>query len=307
MPYAPIVIFSYNRPLHLKQVLDALEHNRLANQSDLYIYCDGAKETASEEQKSLVAQNKLVAHTATGFKSVTVIERERNYGLADNIFSATTEIVNKYGRIITLEDDVVTSPGFLQYMNDALEMYKDDERVMHITAFMWRYNGCLPTTFFYTVPECGGGWATWKRAWDYFSYDVAEAYDYWKNDWTRFNMWGGNYMQKQLEDNYNGKLKTWFIRWYAVVRRMNGLTLYPNKPLTTNIGFDGSGSNCVDSASNPFAWTKLAESIHVKRVPIIENRWARIQIYCAQQGHFYSKRNRKRMITYFKELLKYSK
>lgn len=307
MQYAPIAIFSYNRPQHLKQVLDALARNRLADQSDLFVYCDGAKANASEEQKTMVAQNRAVAHAATGFKSVTVIERERNYGLADNIIGATTELVNKYGRIITLEDDVITSPGFLQYMNDALEMYKDDEQVMHITAFMWRYKGCLPTTFFYTVPECGGGWATWKRAWDHFSYDVTAAYEYWKNDWTRFNIWGGNYMQKQLEDNYNGSLKTWFIRWYAVVRKMNGLTLYPYKPLTTNIGFDGSGSNCADSNSNPFAWTKLAEAISVKRVPIKENRWARIQIYCAQQGHFYSKRNRKRMITYFKELIKYCK
>ena len=112
-------------------------------------------------------------------------------------------------------------------------------------------------------------------------------------------------MQKQLEDNYKGTLKTWFILWYAVVRKMNGLTLYPNKPLTTNIGFDGSGSNCFASDSNPFAWTKLAEGIPVKRVSIKENYWAHIQIYCAQQGHFYSKRNRKKMLTYFKELVKH--
>lgn len=299
---APVVVFSYNRPQHLKQVLEALSRNRLAEQSDLFVYCDGAKENASEEQKALVSKNRVVAHAATGFKSVTVVERERNYGLADNIIGATTEIVNRFGSIITLEDDVVTSTGFLQYMNDALELYKDDERVMHITGFMWRYNGCLPTTFFYTVPECGGGWATWKRAWDYFLYDVADAYDYWKNDWTRFNIWGGTIFQDQLENNYRGSLKTWFIRWYAVVRRMNGLTLYPNKPLTTNIGFDGSGSNCADSESNPFAWTQLAESIPVHRQTIKENKWAWYQIYCAQQGHWYSKRNRKHIFSYFKQL-----
>lgn len=307
MKLAPIVIFSYNRPEHLRQVLDALSRNRLASQSDLFIYCDGAKENASAEDKSKVTRNRAVAHAASGFKSVTVIEREQNYGLADNIISATTEIVNRYDRIITLEDDVITSSGFLAYMNEALELYKDDERVMHITAFMWRYNGWLPSTFFYTVPECGGGWATWKRAWNHFSYDVTEAYDYWKNDWMRFNIWGGNYMQKQLEDNYTGSLKTWFIRWYAVVRKMDGLTLYPNKPLTTNIGFDGSGSNCFAQDTNPFAWTQLADAIPVKRQRIKENVWARYQIYCAQQGHWYSKRNRRQILSYFKLLINHIK
>ena len=302
MKLAPVVVFAYNRPDHLRQVLDHLSKNILANQSDLYVYCDGAKNGASELEKKVVAECALVAKQASGFKTVTVVERDYNVGLADNIIGAVTEIVNQYGRVITIEDDVITSKGYLKYMNEALEMYKDDERVMHITGFMWKYRGLLPTTFFYTVPECGGGWSTWKRAWDHFNYNVDDLYNYWKNDWDKFNIWGGNSLQKQLEDNFHGTLKTWFVRWYSVVRKMGGLTLYPNRPLTTNIGFDGSGTNCLESNSNPFNWTKLAEEIPVKRITIKENMWARYQIYCSQSGRFYSKRNRRRMLTYFKQL-----
>lgn len=306
MSLAPIVVFAYNRPDHLQRVLDALSKNRLAEESDLFVFCDGAKKSATEQDRSLVADCRLVARRVKGFKSLSVIERDSNYGLADNIICAVTDVVNKYGKVITLEDDVITSAGFLQYMNDALDVYENDERVMHVTGFMWHYHGWLPETFFYTVPECGGGWATWKRAWNHFSYDIESLYHYWENDWTAFNIWGGNALQKQLEGNYYGTLKTWFIRWYSVVRRMGGLTLYPNCPLTTNIGFDGSGTNCADSRSNPFSWTELARDIRVNRQPIKENAWARYQIYCSQSGHFYSKRNRKHMLSYFKQLYLHS-
>mgnify|MGYP003321785733 CR=1 FL=1 len=133
MNLAPIIIFAYDRPDHLRRTLDALAKNDLASQSDLYIYCDGAKETASIEQIERIKENRKVAHDADGFKTITIIEREKNVGLKANIVGAVTEIVNKYGRVITLEDDIVTSTGFLRYMNDALEIYADESSVMHIS------------------------------------------------------------------------------------------------------------------------------------------------------------------------------
>ena len=181
MNLAPICIFSYNRPNHLQRVLDALSKNDLASESVLYIYCDGAKPLQTEEDKDLegatntakrffkgteieyekylsdIEENRRVAHSATGFKEVHVIVRPQNVGLKNNIVGAVTEIVNQYGRVITLEDDVVTSHGFLRYMNESLEMYKEDEKVMHITGFVWHHRWPLPQTFFYPVPECGGG------------------------------------------------------------------------------------------------------------------------------------------------------
>lgn len=302
MSLAPIIVFAYNRPEHLRRTLEALSKNDLAAESVLYIYCDGPRSDASDEQKYYIAENRRVAHETSGFKDLQIVERCENVGLADNIVGAVSEIVNIYGRVITLEDDVVTSSGFLHYMNKALDLYENDERVMHITGFMWHHRIPMPATFFYQVPECGGGWATWKRAWKYFNNDANALYNYWKTDWDRFNVWGGKIFQNQLEANLNGTLKTWFIKWHAVVLQRNGLTLYPGRSLTTNIGFDGSGQNCHRSDNNPFYYERLTTTIDVKRIPIRESLLGRYQIYCAQQGHWYSARNRYHLCRYFQEL-----
>ncbi|MBO4263433.1 MAG: glycosyltransferase, partial [Bacteroidales bacterium] len=225
---APIVIFSFNRPAHLRRTLEALSKNDLAGESDLFVYCDGAKNAKQEQQ---VAENRAVAKQTRGFKSVSVIERERNYGLADNIISAVTEIVNRFGTIITLEDDVITSKGFLRYMNDALRLYADDAGVMHVSGYMFPNKKHLPQTFFFELPYPGGGWATWKRAWDHFSNDIDALYDYWSPRWKTFNKVGGDELQKQLEANKTGDLYTWFIKWHAAVLKMGGLTLYPHVSL----------------------------------------------------------------------------
>lgn len=287
---SPVVIFSYNRPVHLKKTIDALSRNDLAADSSVYIFCDGAKENASPETLSQVVENREVARCAKGFKEIHVIEREYNYGLANNIIGAVTEVVNKYGRIITLEDDVITSPGFLRFMNDALDTYANDEQVMHISSYMYPHKQRLPDTFFYEVPYPGGGWATWKRAWDCFSNDIDELYTYWCPRWKEFNRYGGNVLQKQLEANYQGTMYTWFIKWHAVVLQKGGLTLYPHTSLTNNIGFDSSGSNC--GTMTKFDILHPAEYVPVKRSKIKENKKAARIIYHFYSGHWYSKRYR---------------
>lgn len=287
---APIVVFSYNRPDHLRHTLESLSKNDLADASVLFIYCDGAKKDSTKEQIDRIQKNRDIAHSAIGFKEVFVIEREYNFGLADNIIGAVTEIVNKFGRVITLEDDVITSRGFLRYMNDALDTYEDDEQVMHVSAYMYPHKQKLPETFFYEVPYPGGGWATWKRAWDHFSNDIEELYTYWKSRWRYFNKYGGNYLQKQLEANYFGTMYTWFIKWHAVVLQRCGLTLYPHSSLTNNIGFDSSGSNC--GTMTKFDILDPADYVSVKRTKIKENRKAARIIYHFYSGHWYSKRYR---------------
>ena len=304
MSYAPIVIFSYNRPAHLRRVLEALAQNELANESELFIYCDGAKDTATSEQIAAVNENRKEAHSATGFKSLTVVERPKNIGLRANIVGAVTEIVNRYGRIITLEDDIITSPGFLRFMNDALEFYKDEERVMHVSAYFYKNNKTLPETFFYQVPYPGGGWGTWARAWKYYSDDTESLYKYWSSRWDDFNIFGGTSLQQQLEDNYTGKLNTWFIKWYAVMRQKNGLSLFPKKSFTTNIGFDGSGSNC--SVSNKFyiETNQLQQYVTVAKIPLEVNNKAFKIAKVFKSGHWYSKRNLK---AYLKKMMSFIK
>ena len=300
MILAPIVIFSYDRPKHLQQTLDALSKNAFADQSDLFIYCDGAKESAPLEQVDRIIENRKVAQVASGFKSLSVVERPKNIGLKANIVGAVTEVVNKYGRVITLEDDIVTSPGFLRFMNEALEMYMDDEQVMHISGYMWPHRWSLPETFFYEVPYPGGGWATWKRAWQYYDDDAAKLYHKWENKWDEFNKFGGDYLQKQLVANYEGTLNTWFIKWHAVLLLRGGLTLYPGKSLTNNIGFDLTATNCVPTHKFD---VMPVESIDVKRKPIHENMLAAHEIYAFYQGRWYNMRRRKALLNKIKNII----
>lgn len=293
MELAPIVVFSYNRPDHLRRTLEALAKNDLAEQSALYIYCDGAKADATEEQKQRVAENRKVAHSTTGFKELHVVERDRNVGLKDNIIGAVTEIVNRYGRIITLEDDVVSSVGFLRYMNDALELYADEDRVMHVSAYMYPHKSRLPETFFYPVPYPGGGWATWARAWKYYDDDAQKLYDYWKDKWKVFDLFGNDYLSKQLKRNLDGTMNTWFIKWHAVMMQRGALTLYPGNSLTNNIGFDASATNCY--TTNKFDVLPV-RSVSVERQPLVVNKKASRMIYIFYQGRWYNKGRRNALL-----------
>ena len=290
---APIIVFCYNRPNHLEQTLEALSRNEFADQSTLYIYCDGPRDEASEEMRQKIAAVRQIARKRQWCRDVQVVERKHNVGLMNNIVGAVTEIVNQYGRVITMEDDIITSKGYLRFMNEALELYKNDEQVMHISGYMWPHKRRLPDTFFYEVPYPGGGWATWKRAWKHYTNDTKSLYDYWCTRWGEFNKFGDNYLQKQLEANYFGTMKTWFIKWHAVMLQRGAMTLYPGQSLTNNIGFDDQATNC-------FATTQFdvipVEKVPVARQSIKENKRAAREIYAFYQGRWYNRRRRTRLL-----------
>ena len=290
---APIIVFCYNRPDHLEQTLDALSRNELADLSTLYIYCDGPKEGASDEMRQKIAEVRQVARKRQWCKEVHVVEREENVGLMNNIVGAVTEIVNQYGRVITMEDDIITSRGYLRFMNEALELYKDDEQVMHISGYMWPHKHKLPNTFFYEVPYPGGGWATWQRAWKHYTDDTKSLYDYWCTRWDEFNKFGGDYLQLQLEKNYRGTMKTWFIKWHAVMLMRGALTLFPGQSLTNNIGFDDQATNCY--TTDKFDVVPV-DYVPVTRQAIKENKRAAREIYAFYQGRWYNRRRRTRLI-----------
>ena len=289
----PIIVFCYNRPEHLEQTLDALSRNELADLSTLYIYCDGPKEGASDEMRQKITEVRQVARKRQWCKEVNVVEREENVGLMNNIVGAVTEIVNQYGRVITMEDDIITSKGYLRFMNEALELYKDDEQVMHISGYMWPHKHKLPNTFFYEVPYPGGGWATWQRAWKHYTDDTKSLFDYWCTRWDEFNKFGGDYLQLQLEKNYRGTMKTWFIKWHAVMLMRGALTLFPGKSLTNNIGFDDQATNCY--TTDKFDVVPV-DYVKVERRPIKENKRAAREIYAFYQGRWYNRRRRTRLI-----------
>lgn len=283
MRLAPIVLFVYNRPEHTRKTLETLMANELADRSELIVFADGPKQNACENDLIKIEEVRGIIREKPWCKSVEIIESKLNKGLADSIIEGVTRIVNEFGKIIVLEDDIVTSPGFLNYMNDALNFYENEEKVMHISGYMYQNTTNLPETFFFNVPLCWG-WATWERAWQNFNTNTQQLYDHFEklDRWKEFNKFGGNYLKSQLVANMTGDLKTWFIKWHASCMIKNGLTLFPRQSLVSNIGFDNSGEHC--ESSDKFMHKDLAPAIFVKKIKLKENHKAKKIIVEFYQG-----------------------
>ena len=223
MNLAPIVLFVYNRPWHTKQTVKALQNNDLANKSKLYIFSDAAKNDAEVENVEKVRE---YIKTIDGFKHITIVEREKNCGLANSIISGVTEIVNSYGKIIVLEDDLVTSKYFLSFMNGALEFYKDESKVISIHGYIYPIKSDLPETFFIKGADCWG-WATWKRGWDIFEADGKKLLDELKdkNLEKKFDINGSYAYTRMLSGQVARRNNSWAIRWYASAFLKDKLTL----------------------------------------------------------------------------------
>jgi hypothetical protein len=285
MNLAPIVLFTYDRLWHTKQTVEALQNNLYAEESNLFIFSDGPK-TDKDEPKVKEVREYLKA--IKGFKNIEIIERDKNWGLANNIIDAVTKIVNEYGRIIVLEDDIITSPYFLKYMNEALEMYESEEKVASIHGYVYPlpYPEKLPETFFIRGADCWG-WATWKRAWKYFESDGCKLLMKLKerNELDLFDFNGTYLYSKMLRDQVKGKNDSWAIRWYASAFLNDMLTLYPKKSLVKNIGLDNSGTHC--ELSKAFD-VDIIEHINLYKIPIEENKEARRQfeIYFSNNSRF---------------------
>jgi hypothetical protein len=266
---APVVLFGYNRPQHILKTLDALSHNRLADQTDLCIYLDAAK---GEKDRALVLEVIDVCEKFNWIGPCKVIHiRDANYGLAKNIIDGITNIINEYGRVIVVEDDIETSQGFLQYMNDALKLYEDEKKVMHVAGYMFPINlKSQSDTLFYQVTTCWG-WATWADRWKNLNTDakfLLEELN--RREMSRwFDLDGSGIFLHQLEYNISGRFLTWAIKWQASVNLMDGLSLHPSKSLVRNIGFDNSGEHCREDRS--YVRQDIAGQIEVRKIELNYN------------------------------------
>lgn len=269
---APILIFVYNRPDHVRRLLRSLQENREAAGSRVFVYSDGARDEAAQDG---VAQVREILHGMSGFASVEIIERERNWGLARNIIDGVTTQVNRFGRVIVLEDDLAISPFFLKFMNDALDTYADEPKVGHIQACDFTQDEHLPDTFL--IKWTGSwGWATWKRAWKYFEPDGKKLlHELERRHLTREFDFNGNYgFTRMLKRQIAGQNNSWAIRWNASLFLSDILSLNVGRSLVRNNGFDGTGTNCGSGGLyDSCLWMK---PLPVEKIsPVEENREAR--------------------------------
>ncbi len=260
---APIAVFAYNRAEHLQHTIRSLLRNRLARDSDLYLFSDAPKSNADAPA---VARVRDYVRTIEGFRSVSIIEQTSNLGLAGSIISGVTDLTARFGKVIVVEDDLVVSPFFLDFMNDALSRYADVDSVGAISGYMFGVSANLPETFFLRSTS-SWGWATWHRAWKCFDPNGIRLRDQLTaQDLVRHFNYDGQYdFFGMLKNQIAGRNNSWAVRWYASIYLNKLLVLYPGRSLVQNIGHDGSGTHCgpsdaydVGIATEPVRVTEIA-------------------------------------------------
>ncbi len=290
---APICLFVYNRPWHTAQTIESLRNNILASESDLYIFSDGSR---NDNASDAVNEVRSYIETIKGFKSVNIILRETNLGLAQNIISGVSDIVNIHGKIIVLEDDIITHPKFLKFMNDALDLYKNDENVASVHGYVYPIEG-LPETFFIKGADCWG-WATWARAWSVFEPNGARLLNEIKQKKAEKEINYNNSMNyvRMLKNQIAGNNDSWAVRWHISAFLKNMLTLYPGKSFVKNIGFDSSGQHCATSdIYDPILCDNYYE---LKKIPLVQDKNAAILF-----EEYFNKTNKPKIIKGFKYLI----
>lgn len=257
---APIVLFVYNRLKHTKATIQALQNNSLAEESVLYIFSDGPKQP--EEKESVEAVREYIK-TVSGFKNIFINERDKNFGLAESIIDGTSTVLIQHGKIIVLEDDLITSKYFLKYMNDALKIFRDVENVFSVTGFSFttkfmQFPKSYEEEIYLNIRPMSWSWATWIDRWEDVDWKVKDYDVFIKNSKQKkeFNR-GGTDLTRMLKNQMNGKLNSWYIRWTFHAFKRNKLTVYPRIAYVNNIGHDASGVHCADDDNDIYAHIEL--------------------------------------------------
>jgi hypothetical protein len=247
MTLAPVTLFTYNRPTHTERVIASLLKNRLASDTELFVYSDGPRRTSDAP---LVHQVRKIVYSIAGFRSVQIIEQEQNQGLAKSVISGVSEVIQRFGRVIVVEDDLLLSPNFLTFMNAMLDFYKPLSRVYSVSGFTYPSGEIhIPEDYLYDVylsHRClSWGWATWVDRWQTADWDVTDFDLFVRSRKSQglFNQ-GGEDLADMLKLQRIGEIDSWAIRWCYAHFRHNAFCICPVKSFVQNLGFDGSGTHC---------------------------------------------------------------
>lgn len=244
MQYAPIIIFAFNRLVPLKATVSSVLQNTESAESDLFVFVDGARTNKAGEADNVKAVQEYVK-TISGFKNVTFRFSDTNKGLGPSIIAGVTEVIDKYGKAIVIEDDLILSKNCLAFMNQGLEKYEHEQNVFSICA----YGNKVKTPHgydydsYFCVRSSSWGWATWSDRWNSVDWELSD-WDKYKSLKSGFNKWGGSDCFSMLEGWREGKNKSWSIRFCFAQFLQNKLSLFPIVSKINNNGFDGGGTNC---------------------------------------------------------------
>lgn len=266
---SPVAIFCYRRPMHLERTIRGLMECPEFSRSNIFVFCDGPR---GDDESAAVEATRALAKKLLGDRAEYVFS-ERNRGLAASIISGVSAVLERFETVVVVEDDLVVSPYFLEFMNDGLRLYADDERVASVHGYVYPVSSGFPETFFLRGANCWG-WGTWHRAWRHFQADGRVlAKELRKRGLVRtFNLENSYPYYRMLLNQAAGRNNSWAIRWHASAYLKNMLTLYPGRTLVENIGMDGSGDHCKQSIPTlPLSDTP----VRVERIELEEDTRAR--------------------------------
>ena len=245
MPLAPVLLFTYNRLELTKKTVSALQRNSLAGESELYIFSDGAKD---QKDADSVTQVRKYLKTVSGFRKIVIHESIRNNGLANSIISGVSQVINEHGKVIVLEDDLITSKVFLSFVNQALDHYKDNSRIFSVAGYTRAgMKGLNAKDVYFTQRASSWGWATWKEKWVDVDWEVKDYGSFAKDRAARneFNKMGSD-MAGMLDRQMRGEINSWAIRWCYYQFRNSLYTVYPAVSKISNIGFSEEATHTKD-------------------------------------------------------------
>lgn len=246
--YAPIVLFVYNRPEHTKRTVEALLSNPEAKNSDLFIFADGPKPTITDAGFKKLKDTREYIHQISGFKRIVIDESEVNRGLAEATIRGCSLVIEKYGKMIMIEDDDVPTPFFLHFMNECLRRYEDNNKVWSVCGFV--DSNAMPSKFgdeaFFVNRPSSWGFGTWKRCWDkvIWDKDILRGIFRHKDIIRGFDKWGGRDHYHTMYNLLLNQNSSWSIRYHFAAYLSDSYSIYPIKSLIENIGLDGSGTHC---------------------------------------------------------------
>lgn len=267
---APVVLFVYNRPIHTGLTLSALKNNRMAAESDLWVFSDGPKSDDPALAEKIGEVRKLI-NELTGFRSVRLIVREKNVGLANNIISGLTEVFEQYDRAIVVEDDLETSPHFLTWLNLGLTTFASEPKVFGISGFNYPSSRLAvpegyPFHGYFNPRSTSWGWATWKDRWEKVTWDLAYYRQLSKDsDFMQRLRVAGPDLPQQIKHLLEGKINSWAVRFCATQVLNHAYSLYPTHSYVKNLGLDGSGTHCEPSDAQDVI--DLNEAVEVPVLP----------------------------------------
>ncbi|WP_337866916.1 hypothetical protein [Ignavibacterium sp.] len=260
MKLAPIALFVYARPFETLQTLEALSKNFLASDSELFIFSDGAKGEKDFNQVNQVRD--VIKNYPFPFKKIEIVERKKNFGLANSIISGVSEVLNDYDKVIVMEEDLVSSPNFLNFVNASLLRYVNEDKIFSVTGYTYDFE--IPEDYKYDnyfLPRCASfGWGTWKNRWLKADWDLKDLNDFLsdKKSLKDFSEIGNDLLSMLLKQQL-GKVNSWAIRWCYAHFKNNAFCSYPIKSKIIHIGEGGFATHV--KSKTKFLETKLDDEL----------------------------------------------